>query len=264
MTEDVHTPRHLLETLAVSADPSQAPAARRHVATCQLCKLRLDCITCAADAYLASYPADDFSHQVAVRARLAERGGVSAAADSRSRPTVPRRRLFAGLAVLAMAAGAVALWVRLAPRTLDEIRYKGGGVSWAVFAKRGDRTWAVADGDILRPGDRLAFTTYAPQDRFLLMFGIDDAGTIVQYGPQTSTPLRLPRGQGSVPFAIELDARPGEERLFALFSPAPLDTAEARRALAAAAVRARRENRWVTAADLTLPAEITSFGFKKR
>ena len=253
MTEDVHTPRHLLETLAASADPSHAPAARQHVATCQLCKLRLDGITRAADAYLASYPADNFAHQVAVRARRAEQ-----------RPTVPRRRLFAGLGVLAMAAGAVALWVRLAPRTLDEIRYKGGGVTWAVFAKRGDRTWAVSDGESLRPGDRLAFTTYSPQDRFLLMFGIDDADTIVQYGPQGSTPLRLPRGQGSVPFAIELDARPGEERLFALFSQAPLDAAEAKRALAAAAARARRESRWVTAADLTLPAEITSFGFKKR
>jgi Domain of unknown function (DUF4384) len=257
MTHDVHTPRNVLEELAVGTDV--APAARAHVAACERCQRRLDAISSAAKAYLASYPADAFARQVAARAQRADRAAV---AERERPPNIARRRLFGGLGVLAMAAGAIALWVRLPAPTPDAIRLKGG-MTWSVFAKRGARAWPVVEGETLKPGDQLAFTYSLSQDRFLWMLGIDDAGTITQYGPE-ATPVRLARGQGRVPFAIELDARPGEERLFALFSQAPLDVSEAKRVLAVSAARARRENRWVTAADLTLPAEIATFGFKKR
>jgi hypothetical protein len=260
MNQDIHTPRHLLETLAVDQDPSHAPDARRHVAECEACTSRLAEIARARAEYLAAYPAEDFVRQVAARA---ERAGRAASTGDRSNVDTGRRRWLGGLGGLALAVAGIALYVIPSRQAPDEIRLKGG-VSWSVVAQRGTRTWAISEGETLKPGDRLAFAYSLSQDRYLVLLGIDDAGTVVQYGPEEA-PLRLARGQGRVPFAIELDARPGEEQLVALFSQTPVvDVTAAKRALAAAAVTARDQNRNLTAADLKLSAEIVTFGFKKR
>lgn len=263
MNPNCHPPRHLLETLAVDHDASDAPEARRHVAGCSDCRSRLDDIARARAAYLAAYPALDFARQVAARGERARRAAGAVTAD---RPAVGwgRRLWLAGAGGLLLALGAVVLFAipsSRAPGAPDEIRLKGG-VTWSVFANRGTRTWPVTEGDTLKPGDRLAFAYSVPQDRYLVLLGIDDAGTIAQYGPNGS-PVRLTRGQGRVPFAIELDARPGDEQLVALFSQTPLDVAAPKQALAAAAITARAQNRRVTAADLKLPGEIVVSSFKK-
>jgi hypothetical protein len=265
--QNLHPPRHLLETLAVDQDPSRAPQARRHVAGCRDCRSRLDDIGRARAAYLAAYPAADFARQVTARAersRRAHTAATGAVPGDRSVVGWGRRLWLAGAGGLVLALGAVVLLAipsSRAPLEPDEIRLKGG-VTWSVFANRRTRTWPVTDGEALKPGDHLAFAYAVPQDRYLVLLGIDDAGTITQYGPDGS-PVRLTRGQGRVPFAIELDARPGEEQLIALFSQTPLDVAAAKQVLAAAAATARAGNRHVTAADLKLSAEIVISRFKK-
>jgi hypothetical protein len=267
MNPALHPPRHLLETLAVDEDTSHAPEARRHVAGCRDCKLRLDDIARARASYLAAYPAADFVRQVAARAERVRRAAAAATDAVTGDPPVPgwgRRLWLAGAGGLVLALGGIALFAIPSgrpPRAPDEIRLKGG-VTWSVYANRGTRTWPVSEGETLKPGDRLAFAYSVPQDRYLVLLGIDDAGTLAQYGPDGS-PVRLSRGQGRVPFAIELDARPGEEQLVALFSQTPLDVAVAKQALAAGAAAARAGNRHVAAADLKLPAEIVISRFKK-
>jgi hypothetical protein len=253
MTPDAHVPRHQLEALATTADPAAAPEARRHLASCPSCAQRLAEIEKARAAYLAAFPADGFARQVAARAQRASR-------EPAIEPS-SRRRWFAGFGTLALAAGAIALF---ALRPTDEIRLKGGPASWQVVAKRGERTWPLTDGATLRPGDRLAFTYTLAQDRFFLLLGVDDGGTVSQYGGADGAPLRLARGSGPLPFAIELDERPGEERLFAVFSPAAIDGATAKRALTDAFARARAQRRAVAASDLTLAAEVLTLGFSKK
>jgi hypothetical protein len=261
MNASLHPPRHLLETLAVDQDPSHAPEARQHLAGCRDCRSRLDDIAQARAAYLGAYPAADFARQVTARAERARRATAAAVTGERSAAAWGRRLWLAGAGGLVLALGAVVLFAIPSARAPDEIRLKGG-VTWSVFASRATRTWPVTDGETLKAGDRLAFAYSVPQDRYLVLLGIDDAGTIAPYGP-VGSPVRLPRGQGRVPFAIELDGRPGEEQLIALFSHNPIDVAAAKQALAAAAVAARAGNRRVTAADLKLPAEIVTFSFKK-
>ncbi len=249
---DQHPPRHLLEAVAAGQtdQPPQAQAAA-HAGGCPTCSSRLAAMTGARAEYLGAYPAQDFVRQVAARAERAPRPVAPA----------PRRRWLAGLAAgtLVVAVAAVFLLLRPAP---DDVRLKGG-VSWSVFAKRGPRTWPVTDGESLKAGDRLAFAYVIAGDRYLLLLGVDDAGAITQYGGEGGAPLLLRRGRGTLPFGIELDARRGEERLFALFSPAALDVEQTKQALAAAAARARAQNRPLTAGDLKLPGEIASFGFRK-
>jgi hypothetical protein len=260
----IHTPRHLLEMLAATGDPEHAPEARQHIASCQTCSSRFTNITRGRVAYLAAYPADDFARQVAARAERARRPAAAAPADGRepSRQRPMRRRWLAGVGAVALAMGAVALFA-LRPRGIsEEIRLKGGA-TWSVFVKRGARTWPAQEGESLKTSDRLAFAYSLADDRYFLLFGVDDAGTTVQYGAEGAQLLLLRRGRGELPFGIELDARTGEERLFALFSRAPLDVATARVALAAAIARARAERRPVTGAELKTGAEILTFGFKK-
>jgi hypothetical protein len=264
MSPELHTSRHVLETLAADGDPSQAAEARQHVATCAVCSARLTSIRNAGAVYRAVHPADDFARQVAARVerrRHAETvGGTSPEARRAASPG--RRRTFAGLFAFAFAMGAVVLLVSRRPDG-DQIRLKGA-VTWSVFAKRGERTWLAQEGESLRPGDRLAFMYALSDDRYFALLGLDDADTIVPYGPQDGRPLRLARGEGRVPFAVELDARPGEERLFAVFSKVPIDARALERSLAAGAARARREHRWAAAEDLGVRAEIRTFRFTKQ
>jgi hypothetical protein len=266
MNQDIHTPRHLLETLAADGDLPHAPAARMHVAGCAICRSRLAEITAARAAYLAAYPAEAFARQVAARAergRRASAAGNDLGSNVRTAAGTARRRWLAGLGGLIFALGAVALYVLPGAHAPDEIRLKGP-VGWSVFVQRGTRTWALGEGESLQSGDRLAFAYALSQDRYLVLLGIDDAGTITRYGPEGAPPLRLARGQGRIPFAIELDDRPGEEQLIALFSAAPLDVAVARQALATAATGARAQHRRLGPDDLKLPAQGVIIAFKKR
>jgi hypothetical protein len=219
----------------------------------------LELIRAAGEAYLAARPADDFARQVAARA---ERSRHAKTVEAHGVTSSGRRRWFAGLFAFASAVGVIALVVGLRPEG-HQIRLKGGA-TWSVFAKRRDRTWPAQEGETLQPGDRLAFTYGLSEDRYFVLLGLDDADTIVPYGPQDAGSLRLARGQGRVPFAIELDARRGEEHLFAVFSKVPVDGQVLQRALAASAARARREHRWVAAEDLGVPAEVRTFRFSKR
>jgi hypothetical protein len=254
-----HLCRHQLEQLVANdLRATVHPALRVHLAACDPCSMRKRALEAARARFLAAYPAADFARAVVEQA---------------AQPEPPPRRRWQGWSapgVLASAAGSLAigaaalLWFSRAPAP-PAIRLKGG-VSLQAFAKHAGRTSALRDGDALAPGDQLAFEYALDRPRYLLLLGIDDAGAITRYFPADSSgaaPLAAtPRAQ--LPVGIELDARKGQERLYALFSAAALDEAEARGALIQALFAAHAHGAAIAALrELDLPAHQVTIWFRK-
>lgn len=197
-----------LDALALDAlDGAATTAARAHLASCERCRTDLE--------------------------RAAElRAYFTVAVLPRTRPQRRRRaRPLAWLAVPALGALA-AVWVGLRggdhPRTArdeagPELAIKGDA-TWQVFANRGGRTFAVHDGTPLVAGDRIRFAVTPDGARYLLVASIDGAGAASIYFPYNGTesaPL-TPGERVELPGSIVLDAAPGPERVFALFSDEPI------------------------------------------
>jgi hypothetical protein len=108
-----------------------------------------------------------------------------------------------------------------------------GRPSLRVFVRRGERVQAAQDGAALAAGDALRFVVEPGRHRFLLVASVDGMGKVSVYHPfqgSGSAPLGAePRVE--LPGSIVLDRAPGPERVFALFSDAPLDRATVSAAL---------------------------------
>lgn len=251
-----HLARHALERL-VANDPRDAiaPELRAHLASCEHCTQRFRGIVRARDEYAATRSAARFAADVATRAALRE--------PARSRW---QRLRVPAAAMLAIAAAALIAFATTHVHE-DRIVYKGPLTQLQFYVKHGEQTRLVVSGDALAAGDQLAFTYSVTQPQHLLLFGIDDAGTITRYFPEpTLAPdAVLPAGVArQLPVGIELDARRGQERLIALFSATPLDEARARDALSAALREARARGGGIADVhDLAVPAAQVSVWFKK-
>jgi hypothetical protein len=80
---------------------------------------------------------------------------------------------------------------------------------------------------LLLPGDALRFVVQPGGLPYLLIVSRDGAGHLTVYYPfggSRSAELKS-EGRNELPGSVELDATPGEERLFALFSRRPLEAA---------------------------------------
>lgn len=228
-----HLTRRQLEQLVVD-DPRAPvpPVLRVHLAGCDRCSVRRLALDAARSRFLATYPAVEFARIVVARAATPV---PAAPPRRRTRPMIAP-----AVGVFALAAAAL-LWLYPAAER-GAIRSKGG-VSLEVIAKRGAIQSPLVDGDALSPGDQLAFSYSLDRSRHLLLFGVDETGEITRYFPSASASdaslTATPRAQ--LPIGIELDARRGDERLYALFSELALDEADVRNAVLRelAAVRAR-------------------------
>jgi hypothetical protein len=256
-----HLARHVLERLLVDdARDSVPPELRAHLSGCERCSHRMRRLGRARAEYAAARPA----------ARFAQRVAATAAARREPSRWLQLRRPSVAVTVAAVLAAAIAVLAvqpLAAPHEPDAIRYKGSTVELQVYVRRGAQTRALRAGEALSAGDQLAFAYSLAQPRHLLLFGIDDAGTISRYFPDAALAPNavLPAGSGrQLPVGIELDARRGQERLVALFSDAALDEARARAALGAALRQARARGRGVAElGELALPAEQVSVWFEK-
>lgn len=255
-----HLPRHMLERLSADDPRDTVPSdARAHLASCGSCAERLCAIERARTEYAARRPAARFASEVLAQA--------ARTATPAKQPAWPRLRWPA--AAIAFAA-LVVLTLRPAPAPRereDQIRYKGAPPQLQVYVRHEGETRALRAGEALSEGDQLAFTYTLSQPQHLLLFGIDDEGTISRYFPEpTLAPTAvLPAGSArQLPVGIQLDARRGRERLVALFSAAPIEEAHARAALSAElrALRARGEG-IADLSDLSLPATQFSVWFEK-
>lgn len=205
-----------LDALALGTlDPAAEARARAHLASCARCR---------ADSEAAA----------------AERAHFSAYVMARTAPVAPRRwALWLALPAVAAAVALLALALRdpageRAPELAPELAIKGGP-TWHVFANRDGRTFAVHDGTPLAAGDRIRFAVAPAGARYLLVASIDGAGAVTiyfPYGGSESAPLAA-GVQVELPGSIVLDAAPGPERMFAVFSDEPIATAAIARQLRA-------------------------------
>ncbi len=224
----------------------------RHAEDCPRCAAEVARVAAAGERYLAAHPPDVFARAVLARARPRQR-----------QRAVRRWSLAAG--GLACAAAALLFFARRDPEApAPTVRAKGGDVALVAFARRGGATFAIADGEALSPGDRLAFAYSAPGPRHVLLLGIDDAGTISRYHPAEGAAAPVAGGRGQLPVGLHLDARPGEERLVAVFGVRAPDEAGIRRALAASLDDARRRGGGIGDMVLALSEEHATIWFQKR
>lgn len=115
----------------------------------------------------------------------------------------------------------------------DDLGIKGDGVTLVLHAPSG----RLASGDTVAPGDRIRFEVLAPRAGYVAIVGIDGTGMATVYVPEHDRdPVRIEPSRGLLPGAIELDATPGEERFYALFSAAPFELDAALDALKAGAL----------------------------
>ena len=182
------------DALVLGALPeAEAQAAREHLATCDACRGEQE-----ADA------------------------GMHAEFRARVLPKplpAPRRPWWVLVAVPVVAAAAVLLLVR-GHHAEPDLGIKGGA-AWQVVALHGEHELRVKDGTVLAAGDKLRFVVVPNGARYVMIASIDGAGAASIYYPA----VKLEGARVEVPDSIVLDDAPGPERLFALFSDAPLDAA---------------------------------------
>jgi hypothetical protein len=210
--------RHLsaldLDVLRLAGDTGAAEApARAHLAGCLLCQRR---------------QADRRQQATAFeRHRLP---ALLARPPGRSRRSAI---WLLGLGLPAAAGLALRAWTRTGE---PQLGIKGPPAALRLVVRRGADVFEVQDGDQLAPGDALRFVVAEPPHPHLLVASVDGAGQVSVYFPfggdgsapiDTRTAVEVPAG------SIVLDRTPGPERVFALFSPAPLAAAPVRQLLEA-------------------------------
>ena len=209
-----------LDALALGGlPPSEAEEASVHLESCDRCR---------KDAEVARADRDRFSREVFSRTlpRLC-----------RSSPwSFLRRPILTWVMAPALAAVAVVFMVlpkhlheSSAPSVSDSVAIKGGP-AMKVFARHNGRVFPVVNGALLAPGDEVRFAVAPAGLPYLLVASVDGAGKPSVYFPTNGAESgRLgsePRVE--LPGSIILDAAPGPERIFALFSSAPLAVADVR------------------------------------
>jgi len=130
-----------------------------------------------------------------------------------------------------------------------------------AFCKRGESVFRVDDGAALLAGDRLRFAYTAPQDGHLMVFGVDDGGQLFPYyGEGTLASIAVGAGASvMLPGSVELDNHHGVERMFALWSPTPVDAGAVRRAVG----QALAGGDIARATRLNVPADQVSYLLKR-
>lgn len=189
-------------------------SALAHIETCARCRADLD----VAEVACATFKRDVLPRTI---------GSL--------RPR-PWWRSFAPLIVPVLAAAAILVWLARKPETTtvtDDIRAKGPA-TFQVYAKRGERVLALRDGSRLAPGDAIRFVAGSRVARFLLVGSVDGAGRASIYFPYRGTQSGAIGGTpAELPGSIVLDAAPGPERLFAVFTTEPIEAAAVTSALEA-------------------------------
>jgi hypothetical protein len=168
--------------------------------------------------------------------------GVDVAAEVRAigkkmakLPAEPRRFaswwrwVFAGGA-LAAAAAALLIIVRRDPRPSDDdLAVKGGDVGLIIHTENRQ----LADGDNVKPGERIRFAINAGTRGYVAVAGIDATGSSTVYFPfhgEAPAPVD-PTVDHVLPGAIALDATPGSETFYVLYSKRPFSLPDAITAL---------------------------------
>lgn len=135
------------------------------------------------------------------------------------------RWIFAGGALAAAAAALLVLVGRRdpGPGTDDDIGIKGNSITLVVHASGDTGSRMLASGDAIAPGTRIRFEVGAPRAGYVTVIGFDARGATTVYYPFGGAQAAVydPKVGGLLPGAIAVDATPGSEKYFAVFSEQP-------------------------------------------
>ncbi len=126
---------------------------------------------------------------------------------------------------LAAAAAALLVFSRRGPEVTreDDVITKGDGVGLVIHVATEGGSRQVATGDTVAPGAHIRFEIAASRRGYVAVVGIDGSGAATVYYPYgASQPAAIdPSIDRQLPGAIALDATPGDEKFFALYSEHP-------------------------------------------
>jgi len=126
------------------------------------------------------------------------------------------------IGTLAAAAAALVLFLQSkkpAPRTDDgdDFQTKGDDVSLVIHSE----AHQLANGDTVTPGTKIRFEAQGGKPGFIAIVGVDGSHATTVYYPYGATEAKPIGKERLLPGAIQLDATPGDETFFALFSTKP-------------------------------------------
>jgi hypothetical protein len=219
--------------LAVQGELSETDtrAIHAHVDACRECRERYETVRSEAAHFHQQVLPRTLEH---VTRELVE----SPAPASRRRSPA----LITSVLACAVAAATVLVLVHREPAGTDagpNGLLRKGGPELTVFARHGARVFRVTDHAHLEAGDTLRFQVQPAGAPYLMIASIDGANHASVYVPYDGkTSLRIPEDQTfRDDGAIAIDAAPGPERIFALFSKHPLDAGDVQRALSSIGAR---------------------------
>jgi hypothetical protein len=151
----------------------------------------------------------------------AERVAPAAPRAGRARPRW--RLVLAAGAGAAIAAGLVLSLRPDAPRG-SATALKGDGLGIAMYVQHGGDVRRAAEGEVVAAGDAIRFTITTPVQAYVAVLSLDPRGRASVYFPlgPRAEPVG-PAVDAPLPLGTRLDASVGEERIWALFCPAPID-----------------------------------------
>ena len=157
------------------------------------------------------------------RMRLAEADRAYFVANVLPRQLPTRRRSMLWIAAPVLAAAAA--FVLLKPRPEPALGIKGGP-TLQIYARHGEQVTQLQDGMPLAPGDAIRFVLRGAAKQHVLIASIDAAGVATVYYPfGGTTSARVDEPVLEVPGSVILDGTRGPERVYALFSRAPIEAA---------------------------------------
>jgi hypothetical protein len=104
----------------------------------------------------------------------------------------------------------------------DDLLTKGDDISLVIHAATdsGDSS-KLANGDTITPGARLRFEVQGSKPGFIAVVGIDGSAASTIYYPWGANEAAPIGTERLLPQAIQIDATPGDEKFFAVFSTKP-------------------------------------------
>lgn len=221
------------------SEPTRPSELTSHLGTCERCSSIVSDILESRALLLGSDPVD-----------ASERAARMIMETARQRRS-PRRWLRYLAPVLLVPAAAVFL-LFLRPTLPSHSGAVKGRMVVETYCKRDGKVFPAADGGEFFPGDQLRFAYTQDRPGYLLVFGVDDTGTIFPYYEENLL-VGMPVQAGArvfLPGAVELDFHRGWERIYSIWTASPLSDAAVRSAVASSLAKAGGDVRRTEALDL--------------
>jgi hypothetical protein len=228
-TEQCISNLRLDEWYAGELEPDDAAEVDAHVSACEHCSARHAAFESVRATFLKDAPTFAAARQLHARKQHIE--GPTLVLGNGSSPRRRRRLQIAsaiGSAVLAAAAAVLVLAPD--PDAVTGVRSKGGA-HLDFFVKRGKHVERGIRGRELKPGDALRFTYTTSEDSYLAIFDLDADAATVFFPDSERAQLMRAGSDVALDFSVELDEKPGDEWIQALFCRAPFEVEPVRASL---------------------------------